>query len=105
VLRVSTLDLAGAVGSKVKVKLKSYFDTETGGENREGWPLGSNLNEDDIAEALLDTTDLESIASIALFEVGSDGTAQPWPASIRASELVMLADDIRIQFQIVEAVE
>ena len=103
-LRIPTLDVAGAVASAVQVALSAVFDTELGGEAHDGWPLGSSPNKDDVAEALLDIPDLKSIAAIALFEIAADGEEQPWPAAIKADELVMFADDgIHIAFEIVEA--
>jgi hypothetical protein len=104
ILRLPSLDLAGAVARDVQVALNTAFDTELGGEAHDGWPLGSSPNEDDVAEALRDIPDIESITDIALFEIAADGEEQPWPATIKADELVMLAGDgIHIAFDIAEA--
>jgi hypothetical protein len=106
VLRVPTLDVAGAVANQAKAKLIARFDTEHGGEQGEGWPLGSNPREDDIAEALLDLADLDGIVSIQLREIDELGAERPWQGAIGPRELVMLAPaDIRIGFDVVEAVE
>ena len=70
----------------------------------DGWPLGSSPNEDDVAEALRDVPNLESVANVSLFEIAANGEEQPWPATIKADELAMLADDgIHIAFKIPEA--
>jgi hypothetical protein len=103
-LRVRTLDVAGAVASEVKKKLQSFFDPKVGGESRAGWTLGASPHEDDVAEALLDVPGLESIASIALVLVEADKGERPWPASIKKSELAILATDgVRITFDVLEA--
>jgi hypothetical protein len=105
-LRVATLDVAGALANYAQTTLTAFFDSETGAERHDGWPLGASPNEDDVAEALLDAPNLESVASIALFEIDEDGGEHSWPETIGASELTMLASDgIRTAFEIVEAVE
>jgi hypothetical protein len=101
-LRVAALDVAGAVANAADTTLKAFFDTDTGGTDGKGWPLGRNPTQDDIAEALLDIADLESIVDIDFAEVDADGEHR-WPASIKPSDLVMLADDaVRFIFEIVE---
>jgi hypothetical protein len=103
-LRVSTLDHAGEVSDAVKARIKSLFDSASGGAAGSGWPLGADPSGDDIAAALLDVPKLESISRIELREVASDGAEIPWRGAIRASELVMLAEDgLRIEFDPVEA--
>jgi len=103
-LRVPSLDIAGAVARDVQKALNTVFDTELGGKAHDGWPLGSSPNEDDVAEALRDVPNLESVANVSLFEIAANGEEQPWPATIKADELAMLADDgIHIAFKIPEA--
>jgi hypothetical protein len=105
ILRVAALDVAGDLASYVKRTLQSFFDTDTIGENRDVWMLGASPREDDIAEALLDAPNLESIVDIVLSEVDANGSEHLWPQAIKASELTMLDDDgIRIAFDIVETV-
>jgi hypothetical protein len=105
ILRVATLDVAGDLASYVKRTLHAFFDTGAVGEDRKAWMLGASPREDDIAEALLDAPNLESIVDIVLSEVDADGGEHPWPQSMRASELAMLDDDgIRMGFEIVETV-
>lgn len=104
-LRVRTLDVAGALANHVEKALKAFFDSDTGGSDGEGWPLGRSPSADDIAEALLDAPDLEGIVAVALSEITPEGT-RPWPVSIRSPDLVMLANDgVRINFDIVEVAE
>jgi hypothetical protein len=105
VLRVATLDVAGTAASEAKDRLLARFHIERGGEAGDGWPMGSNPREDDIAEALLDLPGLEGIVSITLFEVDELGAERPWQGAVGPRELVMLApSDIHIGFQVVEAV-
>ena len=102
-LRIATLDDAGAVAQEVKKRLTSLFDTAIGGVEHEGWPLGDNPTEGDIALALIDTPRLDSIASVGLREDQRDGREGPSPETIRPNELVMLADDpVRLQFATAE---
>jgi hypothetical protein len=103
-LRVATLDVAGELARHVKQTLQAYFDTDTGGNGRDGWALGASPSEDDIAEALLDEPYLESIVSVALSEIDAAGAGHPWPRTIKTTDLAMLANDgIRIAFEIAEA--
>jgi hypothetical protein len=103
-LRVATLDVAGELARHVKQTLRAYFDTDTGGNGRDGWALGASPSEDDIAEALLDEPYLESIVSVALSEIDAAGAGHPWPRTIKTTDLAMLANDgIRIAFEIAEA--
>jgi len=105
VLRVATLDVAGTAASEAKDRLLARFHIERGGEAGDGWPMGSNPREDDIAEALLDLPGLEGIVSITLFEVDELGAERPWQGAVGPRELVMLApSDIHIGFDVVEAV-
>ena len=101
-LRIETLDHAGALGEFVKRQLKSLFDTATGGVDKDGWPLGLNPTEDDIAFALIDAPHLESIGDVKLREsVGKE--VRPWAGAVKETEIVMLADDpVRIEFETAE---
>jgi hypothetical protein len=103
-LRVATLDVAGELARHVKQTLRTFFDTDTGGNGRDGWALGASPGEDDIAEALLDEPYLESVVSVVLSEIDAAGTEHPWPQTIKTTDLAMLASDgIRIAFEIAEA--
>jgi hypothetical protein len=102
-LRVETLDHAGELGEFVKAQLKRLFDTATGGIDKDGWPLGLNPTEDDIAFALIDAPHLESIADVKRRESAGEGKLAPWPDAIKETEIVMLADDpVRIEFETAE---
>jgi hypothetical protein len=103
-LRVTSLDNAAALSDTVERRLVSFFDTSSGGVAGDGWPLGANPSEDDIAYALVDAPYLESIKNVALREIASDGSDQPWPRTLKPNELAMLAaDPLRIQFESSEA--
>jgi hypothetical protein len=104
-LRVATLDMAGTVAGLAKKRLVACFDTEHGGDDGEGWPIGRDPREEDIARILLDLPDLESIVSIARLEVGELGGERPWRGGVGPQELAMLApEDILIRFEVLEAV-
>ena len=92
-LRVATLDVAGDLANYAKRTLELFFNTDTSRESLGGWALGASPREDDIAEALLDAPNLGSIISIGLTEVDAAGSEHPWPQTIKASELAMLAGD------------
>ncbi|BAB52830.1 mlr6562 [Mesorhizobium japonicum MAFF 303099] len=101
-LVVPAIDLAGAVGIKVKSRLRTYFDTDPAAAG--GWQLGATPGEDDIAEALLDVANLESIAAVAISEVDDSGV-RPWSAKVGARALALLDDDgVQIEFDVTEAV-
>lgn len=102
-LRIETLDHAGALGEFVEQQLKSLFDTASGGIDKDGWPLGLDPTEDDIAFVLIDAPHLESIGDVKLREVVSDNEMRPWEGPVKANEIVMLADDlVRIEFETAE---
>jgi hypothetical protein len=102
-LRVATLDHAGAVAQEVKRRLTGLFDTAIGGVDKDGWALGENPTEGDVALALIDTPRLDSIAGVGLREDQRDGREGAWPETIRTNELVMLADDpVRLHFATAE---
>jgi hypothetical protein len=104
-LAVATLDVAGDVADEATKRVSAFFDTELGSESRAGWPLGLSPREEDIAVALLDIPDLESIAAINLIEIDGEGSDRPWPAKIRTDELAMLAaDGVRTSFETMEEV-
>ena len=105
-LGVDTLDLAGAVGAAANARLARFFDSETGGKGGKGWPLGMVACAEDVAQALLDIPGLESIHSIQLYEVVSNGNVQPWPTSLRPGELAALDDDgVRTAFDVLETAQ
>jgi hypothetical protein len=102
-LRIETLDHAGELGEFVKHELRSLFDTASGGVDEDGWPLGLNPTEDDIAFALIDAPHLESLGNIKLRESVGEGEVRPWPETVKETEIVMLADDpVRIEFETAE---
>jgi len=102
-LLVDSLDQAGQLSSSVKKKLGEFFDTATGGLDKDGWVLGANPSEEDIALAISDAPYLESIENVNLYEITEDGRELPLAAP-GPREIVMLADDpIRIQFETAEA--
>jgi hypothetical protein len=97
--------VAGTVAGLAKERLVARFDTERGGDDGEGWPMGRDPREEDIAGILLDLPDLESIVSIARLEVGELGGERPWRGGVGPQELAMLApEDILIRFEVLEAV-
>ena len=99
-LHVETLDHAGMLAEFVKKRMRTFFDTLTGGPDENGWPLGLSPNEGDIALALIDAPDLESIENVTLREISDDGKATPWPETLKPNELMMLGGDpIRFQFK------
>ena len=102
-LRVESLDQAGQLSSSVKKKLAEFFDTATGGLDKDGWPLGANPTEEDIALAISDAPYLESIENVVLHEITEDGKELPSLEELGAREIVTLADDpVRIQFETAE---
>ena len=103
-LEVSSLDDAGGVADAVKGALAQLFDPATGGSGN-GWPLGIGPGEDDIALALIDIPKLQSIESVAFYEILADGSDRPWNSNVKPDDLVMLAKDpARIVFATLEAV-
>jgi hypothetical protein len=104
-LRVASLDHAGAVARTVKDRLIGLFDMAIGGVDKDGWALGENPAEGDVALALIDTPRLESIVGVSLHEDRGDGREGAWPETIKTNELVMLADDpVRLHFATAEVV-
>jgi hypothetical protein len=102
-LRVTSLDKAGALEDWVKDRFERFFDTSSGGVDGDGWQLGASPGENDVAYALLDAPDLESIKDVKLIEIAGDGSEQPWPAVLKPTELAMLAKDpLRIRFETAE---
>lgn len=103
VLQVETLDHAGQLSSSVKKKLSEFFDTATGGLDKDGWELGAKPSEEDIALAIGDAPYLESIENVELHEITEDGMELSSLKETGSREIVMLADDpIRIQFETAE---
>lgn len=104
-LLVENLDHAGQLSSSVKKKLAEFFDTATGGLDKNGWALGARPSEEDIALAISDATYLESIEDVKLHEITEDGKELPSLEAPGEREIVMLADDpIRIKFETAEVV-
>jgi hypothetical protein len=104
-LRVASLDYAGAVGRETRQRIIAIFDTATGGVDGDGWAVGENPTESDVAVVLAGIPNLEGIAAVALREITDDGTEQPWPASLKRTELPRLEKDgVRIEFETVEVV-
>ncbi|OFA06908.1 hypothetical protein [Duganella sp. HH101] len=103
-LTVETLAGSGQLADYVKATLSAFFDPALGGLGRQGWPLGADPAEDDIALALLDAPGLEGLDSIVFEEIKDDGSAVIWPHTVRRNELVVLDQDgVRIDFIIMEA--
>jgi len=104
-LRVLSLDPTGELSLEVKRRIEALFDTATGGVAGDGWALGENPSEDDIALALLDTPHLASLGGVTLREVSPEGLEGPWPGAVKRGELVMLdADPVRLEFGLVEVI-
>jgi hypothetical protein len=92
-LRVQDLDDAGAVARDVRARIAAWFDTVTGGADAQGWPLGRSPDASDIALALVDVPRLAGLLNVVLLEVVDGVLERPWPASLRAADLVVLRDD------------
>ncbi len=104
-LAVASLDDAGSVAREARQKIAALFDTATGGVGGEGWALGENPNESDIAVVLADVPRLEGITSITLIEIAADGAERHWPVSLGRTELPRLVKDgVRIEFEAVEVI-
>ena len=102
-LRVASLEVAGGVVRTARDRIADFFDTATGGADANGWQLGWNPAEGDIALALSEVPDLEGIAGIELREVTLDGGERPWPANVGERSLVALDDDaVRVTFEPLE---
>ena len=103
VLEIERLDYAGQVSKWVKNQLAAFFDSTNGGVDKDGWSLGLNPTEEDIAYVLINAPHLDGIAGVKLFENVSDGVEQPWPGTIKPTDIVMLDEDpVRIQFETAE---
>ncbi len=102
-LEIETLDNAGQVSKWVKDQLANFFDSTIGGVDKDGWPLGLNPTEEDIAFVLINAPRLDGIADVDLFEIKDDGVEAPWPETIKLTDIVTLDDDpVRIQFETAE---
>ena len=103
-LRVESLDHTGELSTFVKEKLAEFFDTATGGVDQDGWALGLDPSENDIAFALSEAPHLESIEDVSLIEIADDGKEHPWEERpTRATEIVMLDEDpVRFHFATAE---
>src|SRR5262249_51220115 len=78
-LRIETLDYAGQVSQWVKDQLTTFFDSATGGIDKDGWALGLNPTDEDIAFVLINAPNLEGIANVNRLENVGDGIEQTWP--------------------------
>jgi hypothetical protein len=98
---VESIDHTGELSAFVKEKLARFFDTATGGVDKDGWAVGLNPSGDDIAFALTDAPYLESIEEVTLLEITNDGNEHPWEEQpTKATEIVILDDDpVRFQFE------
>lgn len=104
-LRVASLDDAGAVAREARKRISALFDTATGGPDANGWGLGENPGEGDVAAALADVPRLKGIAAVALREIAAGDGDRPWPQTLKRTELARLdQDDVRIEFEQVEVV-
>jgi hypothetical protein len=98
-LQIDDLDNAGEVAKAAADKLQALIDPATGGVTKDGWPLGLNPTETDIAVALIDTPHLQSIEQVQLIESVDEHTERLWPTSLRPDELALPAKDpVRIEF-------
>jgi hypothetical protein len=101
-LRVASLDDAGAVARDARTQMVALFDSATGGVDGNGWPLGGNPTEADVAVGLAVVARLEGIVAMTLHEIAGDGAEQPWPESLKRTELAWLGKDgVRIAFETV----
>lgn len=92
-LRVQDLDDAGAVARAVRARITAWFDVVTGGADGEGWPLGRSPDASDLALALVDTPELAGLVDVVLHEIVDGVLERPWPATLRAADLVVLRED------------
>lgn len=105
-LSVADLDDAGRVAGAARAALAALFDPALGGVDGRGWPLGALPRDDDVAYALADVADLESIDEIGLAFVDALGQPQAWPGRLPADALAVLGQDAtRIDFTPIEARE
>jgi hypothetical protein len=103
VLEIEKLDDAGQVSKWVKDQLATFFDSTIGGVDKDGWALGLNPTEEDIAYMLINAPHLEGITGVKLFENTGDGVQLPWPETIKPTDIVMLDEDfVSIQFETAE---
>jgi hypothetical protein len=101
-LEVESLDHVGSLLAWVKDHLFTFFDAAEGGLDADGWPLGANPSEEDIALVLIDAPYLDGITHVKLYEL-VDGKLHDWPKTIDAADIVMLGEDpFRIEFETVE---
>ena len=92
-LRVASLDVAGAVAAAASQSLRQHLDPATGADDGLGWPLGAAPDAREIAATLVDTPSLDGIETLALLEITAGGAEAPWPATLNADELAVLAAD------------
>jgi hypothetical protein len=104
-LDVEALDMAADVSVEVKELLTGLFDTTTGNLTRDGWPPGLTPAQDVVASAIRGVDGIASIVDITFVEIDEKGNELSWPDDIKATELVVLADDpVRLEFHSLEVV-
>lgn len=104
-LRVRSLDDAGGVARAVRARIAAWFDAVSGDADGQGWPLRRSPDDSDIALALVDTPSLAGVADVVLHEIVDGVLERPWPASLRAADLVVLRDDaLHLAFSTAEVV-
>ena len=83
----------------------ALFDTATGGADKEGWALGENPSEADVALALANVPHLEGIAAVDLREIAATAAISPGRRRLKRNELARLEKDgVRIEFETVEVI-
>lgn len=103
-LAIADLDYSGEVAREAKQRISAFFDVASGGIAKIGWQMGESPDPSDIAYILSDVPRLEGIESLAVNEI-IDDQEQPWPTSIKPTELAFLSrDPVRVDFTIVEVV-
>lgn len=89
---IDSLDSAGSVAEEIRQRLTRYFDVSEGGIYQQGWMLGQNANEQEIALAIRAITHVESLRQIRLIKVTNQDELS-WPSKLGARELVRLNED------------
>lgn len=103
-LLIENLDFAGSLTTQVVARLLAFFDPETGGPERAGWPPGANVSDNEVAPAIFDVPHLLSIKSLTLEEIGPEG-GSAWPKSLNPDEIPSLtADFINLDILVPQAI-
>lgn len=99
---IESVGQSGAVARALNERIAALFDPSSGGEARQGWPLGQLPEVADIAAALLDVPGLEALDDVAFMTLDAEGRAQPL-ASLRPTQLVQLASEgVRIDSSVAQ---